>query len=339
MLSLIIPSSGRSNDLQITIKSILAQSYQDFEILVILNGSFDCDNSLRIKDNRIQWYVSRLTGVTYARSIGNLLATGDIILQIDDDVSFIDKNCLKKIVNIFENSEIDVLGALELHHQSDTDIFIEKQSGNAKSEKFNYCVNSSIGQLDSFYNLSTGFEKLLNQPQGLYPIQSFRSCFMAYRRSALKKVVNWDVNYCKVGSKMGIREETDFLLRCKNAGFNIYCTNITAIWHRTGKRDKSLISRDKGLKRHFYYAAAHGYMSMKDILETRQFLKIIPWFPFQVFWGSYKNPGVLYIVKANRSLIAASYNLAGFFRGVVFALFRSRHFLTDPFKYIVNYKE
>ncbi len=336
MISLIIPSANRSLDHQITLKTILNQSYQDFEVLTIFNGPDTIVEITNQEDTRVRRFRSKLNGVTYARAIGNLFAEGDIIVQLDDDVSFIDTDCLKKIFAIFKTTDADVVGAMELHRQADVDSFLVKQPAYNEEDIINQFENPNIGQLDNNYNLTTGFEKLLNQPQGIYPIESFRSCFMAYRKSVLSRVKNWDSNYCLVGSRMGVREETDFLLRCRNAGFKIYYTNITAIWHRIGDRNKALIARDKGLKRHFYYAAAHSYMAMKDILETSQYLKIAPWFIFQLLWGGYKNPGFLLTGKINRSIAAAVYNLVGFFWGVLFALFRSRRFMSDPDKYILR---
>ncbi len=253
---------------------------------------------------------------------------------MDDDVTLIDIDCLEKIEYLFNNSDVDVIGAMELHHKADIESYLANQSAYTKNDIINLLDNSTIGQLDKFYNLTTGFEKFIDQPQGIYLIQSFRSCFMAYRRSVLFRLINWDSNYCRVGSRIGVREETDFLLRCRNAGFNVHYTNITAIWHRTGERDKSLIARDKGMKRHFYYAAAHSYMAMKDMIETGYYIKIIPWIIFQMFLGSFKNPGLLTIIKNYRSITATIFNLAGFIWGFLFAVFRSRRLLSDYQKYI-----
>ncbi len=338
MLSVIIPTYGRANDLKATVKSILNQSLEDFEIIIVDNeqaiSSSDQVTELVQQEKKIHYVQIKLSGVTYARSIGNLLATGEIILQIDDDVSLLDVDCLKKIVNLFKSSEIDVIGVLELHSEADVESFLAKQSVYSDGDMINQFENTKIGQLGGYYNITTGFEKLLDQPQGIYPIQSFRSCFMAYRKSVLSKLKNWDSNYCTVGSRIGVREETDFLLRCRNAGYKIYYTNITAIWHRAGDRDKSLIVRERGIKRHFYYAAGHSYMAMKDMIETGQFLKIIPWFIYQMLWGSYKNPGLFKVIYHNHSLSGSVFNIMGFIGGILFALSHKRKILTDFNNYI-----
>lgn len=333
MISIVIPTFNRSSNLIKTVKSILSQQYKDVEIIIVDNGPSTDDTFDKIKTlykgTRIRYIRTSLSGVTYGRNLGNSIAQGEIIIQMDDDVTLIDTQTLNLVKRIIENESIDILGVLELNSKEDAERVIQKQTAIGGNRKIR--INSlltNIGHISSFYNISTGFEKLINMPKGIYHVDSFRSCFMAYKSSVLMKLANWDINYIAVGSRMGIREETDFLLRAKRHGFRVCYTNITAIWHRAGMRDESLSQRQRGIQRDFYYASAHTYMAVRDLLEQRRYGIFFSWLLYQLFLGGTKNPG---LAKAFRKggLTSTLWNFGGFWYGFLFAITHKRRLNID----------
>lgn len=80
-VSIVIPVYNRKNFLTVCIKSLLAQSFEDFEICLVDDGSTDgtgllCDE-LAEKDTRIRVLHVQNGGATYARQKGVELATGE----------------------------------------------------------------------------------------------------------------------------------------------------------------------------------------------------------------------------------------------------------------------
>lgn len=89
MISVIVPIYNAEKYLHRCIDSILAQSYTDFELLLIDDGSPDnsgaiCDN-YAAKDGRIRVFHKENGGVSSARNIGIKYAIGDWISFIDSD--------------------------------------------------------------------------------------------------------------------------------------------------------------------------------------------------------------------------------------------------------------
>lgn len=86
-VSIIIPSYNRQVLLLESIKSILAQTYSQFEILVIDNHS--SDNTLRhlntLKDKRLRILSEPRKGAAFARNTGLKHAKGDILCFLDSD--------------------------------------------------------------------------------------------------------------------------------------------------------------------------------------------------------------------------------------------------------------
>jgi glycosyltransferase involved in cell wall biosynthesis len=89
MISIIIPTYNRSVLVMRAIKSVLNQTNQDFEIIVVDDGSTDQTQELFEKgdlDTRIRYFrFSKNKGVHEARNYGIDVAKGDIIAFLDSD--------------------------------------------------------------------------------------------------------------------------------------------------------------------------------------------------------------------------------------------------------------
>jgi glycosyltransferase involved in cell wall biosynthesis len=88
--SIIIPTYNREKFLKIALNSVFYQSFSDFELIVIDDGS--TDNTARvvqsIKDSRLHYHVYEHAGVSAARNIGITRAQGEFICFLDSDDRF-----------------------------------------------------------------------------------------------------------------------------------------------------------------------------------------------------------------------------------------------------------
>jgi len=101
IFSVIVPLYNKEKYIRRTIISILNQTYGNFEIIVINDGS--TDNSLSIvksiKDKRIKIYSRKHEGVSCTRNFGIKKAVGEYIAFLDADDEW-DKNFLQEILNL-----------------------------------------------------------------------------------------------------------------------------------------------------------------------------------------------------------------------------------------------
>ena len=112
MLSGVIPlhNLGYKGDycLKRCLDSILAQTYNDYEVLLMENGS--TDDTIKIaeeyckKDNRFKLHILDTIGVSNARNKGIELAKGEYITFIDGD-DFISNDYLMSAYNLFNNQK------------------------------------------------------------------------------------------------------------------------------------------------------------------------------------------------------------------------------------------
>lgn len=109
-VSVIIPFLNAEKYIEKCVNSVITQTYENLEILLIDNGSRD--NSIeavkRIKDNRIRLLILEEPGVSKARNYGINEATGEYIFFIDSD-DFIERNCIEKLVLTIKKQQCDVV--------------------------------------------------------------------------------------------------------------------------------------------------------------------------------------------------------------------------------------
>ena len=87
MISVIIPIYNSKKYLSKCIDSILMQTYKDFEVLLVDDGSTDNTKDICIeyvsKDSRIKYLYKDNSGVSATRNYGIEHASGDWIVFID----------------------------------------------------------------------------------------------------------------------------------------------------------------------------------------------------------------------------------------------------------------
>ena len=85
--SIIIPLYNKEHYVKATIDSVLAQSFKDWEVIIINDGSTDrsSDIILQYKDDRIKYIERENRGVSATRNQGIKIAKGEFIAFLDAD--------------------------------------------------------------------------------------------------------------------------------------------------------------------------------------------------------------------------------------------------------------
>jgi glycosyltransferase involved in cell wall biosynthesis len=87
LFSIIIPTFNRAKILTATIRTVLAQTFTDFELLIVDDGSIDNtrDAVEQIKDPRVRFYFKQNEERSIARNFGAEKATGHYLIFLDSD--------------------------------------------------------------------------------------------------------------------------------------------------------------------------------------------------------------------------------------------------------------
>lgn len=112
MLSIIVPVYNVQSYLEKCIQSILLQDYNNYELILVDDGS--TDNSGEICDKyafnkKVKVYHKKNGGLSDTRNFGIKKSDGKYIMFVDSDDFLYNIHCLKKINDYIEESEADVI--------------------------------------------------------------------------------------------------------------------------------------------------------------------------------------------------------------------------------------
>lgn len=207
MISIVIPLFNKEKDIARTLNSVLSQTYGDFEIVIVDDGS--SDNSLievqKFNDHRIRIIQQKNAGVSVARNRGVEEAKYDLVAFLDADDEWL-PNHLNEMALLRENfPSCDVFA---------TNYKIVDSEGNER-----YPVDTQVVLKDQEYGIIDNyFDSAIRTAP---PISSIS---IAVRKQALKSIGSFPI-----GITLGEDLLTWARLACK---YSIaYSKTITAIYH------------------------------------------------------------------------------------------------------------
>ncbi len=202
LVSVIIPTFNRASFLKQSLQSVLNQTYQNFEILVINDAGKDVQNVVaELKDTRIKYFChSENRGPTVARNTGLHNAKGKYISYLDDDDTYY-SNHLENLVSKFESTNYKVVysDAYCITHKG------EGANGIIKSKSIPY---------------SFDFSKELLLLMNIAPTQ----CFM-HHRDCIQNVGSFDEDFLT-------HEDWEFWIRLSQKYDFLHIKQVTSEFNR-----------------------------------------------------------------------------------------------------------
>ena len=125
MVSIIVPVYNANLYLRQCVDSVLNQTFQDWELLLLNDGSTDnsaaiCDEYSQV-DKRIRVFHKMNSGVSDTRNKGLDIATGKYVIFLDSDDYWINNDILAAFVSKSEENDLDIIRAnyIEINEQNE----------------------------------------------------------------------------------------------------------------------------------------------------------------------------------------------------------------------------
>ena len=132
LVSVIIPVYNAERYIETTIRSVLTQTLQDFEIIVLNDGSKDSSGEiiqrLQQEDKRIIYIPKANSGVSDTRNIGISKASGKYLAFLDADDIWKPDNLAEKINALNETGKKWVFSDLEEIHEKDNMLVVKREN-------------------------------------------------------------------------------------------------------------------------------------------------------------------------------------------------------------------
>ena len=112
MVSVIMPVYNTEEYLDDTVRSVIHQTYTDWELLAIDDGSTDASGRIlddwACKDSRIRVFHTANAGVSAARNFGLKHMTGDFIQFLDSD-DYLASTAIEDALQTMEKENADIV--------------------------------------------------------------------------------------------------------------------------------------------------------------------------------------------------------------------------------------
>lgn len=193
-VSILIPGHNEADSLEQCVLSLAEQTFRDFEIICVSDGSTDATYQVMQRLQR-EGKVDKIAecairgGKSSAINLGMRLASGDIVIVIDCDCSF-DRTAIEEILRPFADPQMGAVGGSVLVRNGEASITASLQS-------IEYMVAIQLGRtaLDMFGQLAI-----------------ISGAFGAFRREAFMQVGMMD---------QGPGEDGDITMRLRLYGYKI----------------------------------------------------------------------------------------------------------------------
>ena len=272
-VSVIIPTYNRAHLIGRAIQSVLNQTYQDFEIIVVDDGSSDNTEEVikKIHDNRIYYYKhEKNKGGAAARNTGINLAKGEYIAFQDSDDEWLPEK-LSQQINIIKSLPVDVGMIYTDMWRIDTSgkKFYWKSPGNNKK---NNIINCKVfDDVMGIGLVTTIIKKECFEKAGIFDeeFKRFIDLELFLRLSKFYKFYHIKspmVKYYDVGE--GISHDVNSLVDAYELIFKKY--------------DQNKIFNKRSLSRHLYSLGNYLCQKNEIIIGRKYFFKAIKKNPFNL---------------------------------------------------------
>lgn len=246
-LSIIIPVYNGERYIEECLNSIMSNTYKNYEVLLIIDGSKDHSIDICKKissiDERFKIFSQKNQGIVAARNKGLSLANGKYICFSDQD-DIIPKNAYENLINTIKNNNVDMcIGSFNKKYEKNEVIGLkyENKSYSTKSNEIvdNFLLPLIMHDIDSKYN-----KEFIN------PNNYIWNCL--YKNSIIKKYNLRFFNFFEYEDDMLFNIE--YIKRTKKIATissNVYCwRQEKASTNKRKRYTKNILEKDESLKKY-----------------------------------------------------------------------------------------
>tara|TARA_B100001029_G_C15059981_1_gene457562 strand:- start:464 stop:2455 length:1992 start_codon:yes stop_codon:yes gene_type:complete len=257
MLSIIINTHDRINELEKCLRKISEQTFQDYEIFVIDQNSNlpGIEEIVKKFSKTIYLKLKKNLGPAVGRNIAVKKCNGELLLFLDDDAYLIDKNTLEKTLDYYKKNNFGQVGIQSFENHESKKIAIAQ------------CVIGDDGFLD----------KVKSQDQNLDHTKhriTIETSFCLMKKDIFYEVGGFDPIY------FFYDEDTDLSLRVQNKKYKNSVFKDVSFQHISGTSIRSINSRY--FNKNYLVLKNFSLLTyLKNIFKTIIFFFITTSFPKQ----------------------------------------------------------
>lgn len=213
--SVVIPLFNKEKYIKATLESVLNQTFEDFEIIVVNDGSEDKSLELvkSITDKRLKIYSNENKGLSYSRNYGVKKARSNFIAFLDADDLWLEDylDCIKKLISFHPSSFIFATETISWFKKGKPNLSIKKNNCRATLIKDYFKLKKNIFSYSSVVFHISVFDKV-----GYF---NGKVNFGEEEEFTIKCFLNFDLVYCHEPKVYYLQGQGD-QLTSPNSGVN-----------------------------------------------------------------------------------------------------------------------
>ena len=162
MVSVIIPTYNYGKYIMEAIESILSQTHQDFEILIVDDGSTDNTKSIvtRIASPKIRYIITEHFGIAHARNVGIQNSKGNYIAWLDADDIWTQEKLEKQLEYLMKHDDCEVVFCICRNFVDEGNTELTQRQKELLSADVSYAFPSGLYRKEIFEKVGLFTEKL-----------------------------------------------------------------------------------------------------------------------------------------------------------------------------------
>lgn len=216
-ISVIVPVYNVETKLKRCLDSIRNQTFSDFEVIIIDDGSTDsspiiCDEYVKI-DARFKVFHIENGGVSNARNLGIAKSSGKYLYFADAD-DFVLPNCLEDLRFILEKENCQLVIANAFYYYEDRQITEEHKSYLSCEQKYDKKHIEEIVLTRCFNGHIAGISNLWNKLYVKSVIQKFNILFNSKRTYG--EDLDFNIEYLKIAQSLYVLDKPVYVYALDN---------------------------------------------------------------------------------------------------------------------------
>lgn len=291
-VSVVIPTYNRPKLLERALRSVMLQTFKDYEILVIQNG--DGRSAEKVVDQfsrtgtPVRCFHLPVAGAVNARNFGAGESKGDYLAFLDDDDEWLSTKLETQVKILEQANDIGMVTCRGLRVRENGEVMEDIPENFSGHPDFNALIEEGC----VIYSLSSILvrKKIFEEVGGFNPGYSIGNDYDWYLRCARRYSI-----YSVQAPLYLYHQHPDNLSSDSVKKWS----EIVAILRKIQKQEISLIGRNRVREAIGRYGG-HFYLIALDALDHKKFgagfrafldaLSCDPWVGLKVRWGRFKNP-------------------------------------------------
>jgi len=208
LISIIIPAYNVENYIKRCIESINNQTFKNYEVIIIDDGSID--NTLNIiKQFSCEQYkiiTQKNSGASSARNKGIDASNGDYITFMDADDFLYNETCLEKIKDFLEKNECDVLTYKMIRYYQNNEQFLVEDDITSSDKVYDKILDYLKTTVESSRLSISPCDKIMKS-------EIIKKNKVYFKPMAMLEDIDWSLKLYKYVNKIAVYNEPVYVYR------------------------------------------------------------------------------------------------------------------------------